>query len=238
MKPHPIDQHEEMTDLPNPVPKAAAAGKATGKSLLVFGGSGHAKDVIETAAALGYQRFTLVTSDGSSSLHGLKALKEADFDPNDYMDWDCIVAIGNNAHRKRFFDTYSSLRQVSIISPSALISPSSRIGKGSYIGAFAYIGPDSILAEACIVNTHSIIGHDSTVGAYSQIGPKVCISGNVHVGESVFVGAGVVFNNGSLESPLLVPDQVHIGMGCHITASIRHKGLRILPRPNHIGVNC
>lgn len=205
--------------------------------LLVFGASGHAKDILDAACLLGYKKFTLVTTDGSSEIISRNALKETDFNPSDFKDWDCIVAIGNIADRKHFISKYASMRQVSIISPSAVVSRSASIGSGCYVGAFAYIGPDSILAQGCIVNTHAIIGHDSTVGAYSQIGPKVCISGNVKVGESTFIGAGAIFNNGSKESPLLVPDFVEIGMGCHITHSIKDRGQKIIPRPNQISVN-
>ena len=207
------------------------------RKLLLFGASGHAKDVLDAASLVGYEEFTLVTSDGSSDIINKDALKETEFDPSNYMDWDCIVAIGNIADRKFYFSKYARMRQVSIISPSAVVSRSASIGSGCYVGAYTYIGPNSVLSEACIVNTHTTIGHDSTIGAYSQIGPKVCIPGNVSIGKSVFVGAGVVFNNGSKDSPLLVPDFTEIGMGCHITSSIKHRGLKMIPKPNHISVN-
>ncbi|MEC8333085.1 MAG: acetyltransferase [Verrucomicrobiota bacterium] len=207
------------------------------RKLILFGASGHAMDVLDAASLIGYEEFILVTTDGSSDIIGKEALKETDFDPSVYTDWDCIVAIGNIAHRKYFFSKYARMRQVSIISPSAVVSRSASIGSGCYVGAFAYIGPNSVLSEACIVNTHTTIGHDSTIGAYSQIGPKVCIPGNVSIGESVFVGAGVVFNNGSKDSPLLIPDFTEIGMGCLITNSIKHRGLKMIPKPNHISVN-
>ncbi len=207
------------------------------KKLLIFGASGHAKDILDAAISIGYEEFTLVTTDGSSDIADRDTLKESDFAPSDYADWDCIVAIGNITRRKHFYSSYACLRQVSIVSPSAVVSESAKIGSGCYIGAFAYIGPNSTLGQACIVNTHSIIGHDSKVGAYSQIGPKVCIPGNVIVGECVFIGAGAIFNNGSKESPLLVPDFVEIGMGCHITNSIKNRGLKIIPKPNHISIN-
>ena len=204
------------------------------RKLLIFGASGHAKDVMDPAILLGYRAFALVTTDGNSQIAEMYAQKEANFKPSDYLDWDCIVAIGNNTVRKKLYENYSNLRQVNIISPSAIVSPSARISEGCYVGAFAYVGPCSTLSEATIVNSHSIIGHDSIVGAFSQIGPKVCISGNVHIGKSVYVGAGAIFNNGSEEAPLMVPDFVEIGMGCHITRTVEYKGLKLLPKPNYI----
>lgn len=205
------------------------------KKLLVFGGSGHAKDVISVAQSIGYERFEIVTTDGSSDIESLCAVKEDAFDPADYKDWDCIAAIGNNAHRRRFYEQYSkALHYVSIISPGASVSTSSTIGVGTFIGAFAYIGPDAAIGDACIVNTHSIVGHDVKIKDFSHVGPRVCLSGHVELGRSVFVGAGASFNNGSYNKPLSVADEVHIGMGCQITNSIRHSGIRLIPKPNYI----
>ncbi|MFO8026438.1 MAG: acetyltransferase [Opitutales bacterium] len=207
------------------------------KQLLVFGGSGHAKDIILAAQAMGYERFELITTDGSSNITGLSATKEADFDPVRYADWDCIAAIGNNEHRRRFFQQYSpSLHFVSIVSPEASVAPCSSIGAGSYVGAFAYVGPDAAIGEACIVNTHSIVGHDAKIGDFTHVGPKVCLSGHVELGKRVFVGAGANFNNGSNEQPLKVPDAVHIGMGCQITESVRHEGIQLVPKPNYYAI--
>jgi sugar O-acyltransferase (sialic acid O-acetyltransferase NeuD family) len=203
--------------------------------LLIFGGSGHAKDVISAAQSIGYERFEIVTTDGSSNISALTAVKEADFNPAHYQDWHCIAAIGNNQHRQRFYKQYApEMRFVSIIAPEASVSDSARIGLGSYIGPFAYVGPDCTIGEACILNTHSIVGHDAKVGDFTHIGPRVCLSGHVELGTAVFVGAGAIFNNGSYEKPLLVPSDVHVGMGCQITESIRHPGIRLIPKPNHI----
>lgn len=203
--------------------------------LLVFGGSGHAKDLISTAQSVGYQRFEIVTTDGSSNISALTAIKEADFNPDHYPDWDCIAAIGDNGHRRRFYEQYSpEMGFVSIISPQASISSSATIGLGTFIGAFAYVGPDAKIGNACIVNTHSIVGHDARVSDFTHVGPRVCLSGHVELGKSVFVGAGANFNNGSYEQAMRVADGVHVGMGCQVTESVQHEGIRLIPKPNHI----
>jgi len=206
------------------------------KQLLIFGGSGHAKDIIETARAIGYSEFQVVTTDGSCDLASLKAIPEKQFSAGNFADWDCFVAIGNNAYRKRFFIDYPELRFVSIIAPSAVVSQSAKISRGCYIAAHSYVGPDTHLGEGAIVNTHAIIGHDSSIGDYSQVGPQVCVSGNVAIGESVFIGAGAILNNGTPSRPLIISDKVQVGMGCQVTASIDQPGLRLIPKPNHIAV--
>lgn len=206
------------------------------KKLLIFGGSGHAKDVISIARSMGYDAFEFVTTNGSCEVGDYSAIKETAFNPDAYKGAESFVAIGNNAHRKRFIEQYKQLNFISIISSSAEISDSATIGDGCYIGAQTYIGPDVKVGTGCIINTHGIVGHDSVVGNYSQIGPQVCVSGHVEIGESVFVGAGALFNNGSAQAPVIIPDDVHIGMGCHITASLKHKGVRIIPKPNYVAI--
>ncbi len=202
--------------------------------LLVFGGSGHAKDVIAAAKACGYASFQIVTTDGSSAVPGQSALAEADFHTADFADWDAIVAIGNNAHRRRFQCHYRDLQFASIVSPSAVIGEGATIGCGSFIGAFAYIGPDAALGEGTIVNTHCVVGHDARIGDFSQIGPGVRLCGHVELGTDVFVGTGALFNNGSPTEPLRIADRVMIGMGCHVTHSISEAGIKVVPKPNHI----
>ncbi|MFU8848693.1 MAG: hypothetical protein ACNA77_08245 [Opitutales bacterium] len=205
------------------------------KKLIIFGASGHAKDVILAAQLMGYESFKLVTTDGRSQIAGLDAIKEADFDPLSYPEWDCFAAIGRNDHRQRFFRQYAPrMHFVSIVSPTASVPTSAKIGTGTFIGAFAYIGPNVVIGEACIVNTQTIVGHDARIGDFTHVGPKVCLSGHVELGERVFVGVGANFNNGSHDLPLTVADEVHIGMGCQITESIKLPGIRLIPKPNYI----
>jgi len=204
--------------------------------LLIFGGSGHAKDVMAVARLMGYEEFQIVTTNGSCDLDGLEAIPEAQFSPKDFHDWDAFVAIGNNAHRKRFFEDYPKLQFVSLIAPSAVVSESATLAPGVFIGAHAYIGPDAKLGEGAIANTHAIVGHDSIIGDYAQVGPRTCIAGNVTVGKSVFIGAGAVINNGSPTKPLIIADEVTIGMACQVTASIEQAGARLIPKPNYIAV--
>lgn len=206
------------------------------KQLLIFGGSGHAKDIIHIARAKGYSNYKIVTTDGSCGIAGLQGTKESEFQPKQFADWDCIAAIGDNAHRRKFMERYASLRFVSLCSPHADVSESAQIGAGCFIGSHAYIGPKSRLAEGCIVNTQSIVGHDSAIGAFAHIGPQVCVAGNVSVGENVFIGAGAKINNGSPGTPLNIPANVHIGMGCIVTESLKRENIRLIPKPNFVAV--
>jgi sugar O-acyltransferase (sialic acid O-acetyltransferase NeuD family) len=205
--------------------------------ILIFGGSGHAKDLMSVAIENGYQSFEIVTTDGSSKIDDIRVTAEAHFAPENYRDWDAIVAIGDNAVRKRLFEKFSSeLCFVNLVAPSATVSPSAVIGRACYIGPFCFIAPDARIGDACIVNAHSIVGHDAKIGSFSHISPQVCISGHVELGDEVFVGAGAKFNNGSYAKPLTIADRVHIGMGCSVTRSIKTVGAQLIPKPNYLAI--
>ena len=203
--------------------------------LLIFGGSGHAKDVIATAKELGYRTFEIVTTDGSCDIPEHASIKEEDMDVSKYSDWHCIAAIGNNAHRARFLKDYGKrLNFTNIVATNATIRESATLGKGCYVGPFAYIGPYSQIDDNCIINTHAVIGHDVRIQANTHVAPKTCISGHVDVGRAVFIGVGTTVNNGSPDAPLQIPDEVHIGMGCIVTDSIKQSGIRLIPKPNYM----
>ena len=204
--------------------------------LLIFGGSGHAKDVHSTALSIGYNTFEFVTSDGTCALPDYDTKIESEFDATPYLDWDCIVAIGNNEHRRRIQEQYSALHFANVVSETAIISPGAQLGTGTFVGTFAYIGPDAKVGDGVIINTHSVVGHDVEIGNFSHICPRVCLAGHVSLAEGCFVGAGALFNNGSAAQPLTVPLDTHIGMGCIVTHSIKHAKTRLIPKPNSIAV--
>lgn len=204
--------------------------------LLIFGGSGHAKDVLDAAKAIGYEKFQFVTTDGSCDVAGYTAIKEADLDLSAFSDWPCIVAIGNNDHRRRIQETYSELQFTTIISPTAFVSTCAEIGPGSYIGTFCHIGPDTKIEKGTIINTHTTIGHDVEIGNYTHICPQVSVAGNVGIGQQVYIGSGVTINNGLPGAPLTVADKVNVGMGSIITHSLKTSGCRVVPKPNFVAV--
>ena len=65
-----------------------------------------------------------------------------------------------------------------------------------------------------MINTCASIDHDCVIGAHTFISPGVVLSGNVLVGESVFIGAGAAV------LPGVIGVNVVIGAGAVVIKSI------------------
>lgn len=124
------------------------------------------------------------------SIMGVKVLGSEDMLPE--LGHDALIAaIGDNATRRRVFDSLADSENfIAAIHPSAIIAPDARIGRGAMVCAGAVIGPGSTIGENAIVNTGATIDHHNTIGAHAHVAPGVNLGGNVSVGERALVGIG------------------------------------------------
>jgi len=103
-----------------------------------------------------------------------------------------IVAIGDNAIRRRLFETWVGSDEQSIVArhPSAIIAPDVQIGLGSVVCAGAVVNPGSMIGANAILNTGCTVDHHNHVGDHAHIAPGVHLGGNVIIGEGSLVGIG------------------------------------------------
>lgn len=106
-----------------------------------------------------------------------------------------VIAIGNNATRKRVALEHEGMRPVHIwdraIHPSAIIAPDVPIGAGTVIMAGAIVQTGARIGKHCIINTGATVDHDCVLEDYVHVAPGAHLCGNVHVGEGTLVGVGV-----------------------------------------------
>ncbi|MGG4107929.1 acetyltransferase [Paenibacillus lautus] len=163
------------------------------KKVLVVGGGGHAKVVIDILK--GYDDcyeiigFTSQTSDIENIL-GVPYLGDDSIIPNLQIANCFIVAIGNNKTRKNIFERLIrlGLEPINAISQSSYVSPNAHIGRGIVVVAGAVINPCSTIHDNVIINTLTGIDHDCVVGAHAHIAPGSSLAGGVKVGEGAFIG--------------------------------------------------
>ncbi|WP_456288557.1 acetyltransferase [Paenibacillus sp. AK002] len=163
------------------------------KKVLVVGGGGHAKIVIDILQ--GYDEcyeivgFTSQTSDIDNIL-GVPYLGD-DSIISKLHGVNCfIVAVGNNKIRKSIYKRLIQLglEPINAISKSSYVSPNAHIGKGIVVVAGAVINPCSTIHDNVIINTLTGIDHDCVVGAHAHIAPGASLAGGVRVGEGAFIG--------------------------------------------------
>lgn len=118
---------------------------------------------------------------------------------NDVPDSLAIaIAIGDP---KTKFALFSKIKNDKIyfptlIHPNVLISDDFvTIGSGCIICAGCIITCNIVIQDFVILNLMCTVGHDTTLSSYSSFMPSVNISGEVLIGEKVYVGTGVKIIN-------------------------------------------
>ncbi|MBX3154681.1 MAG: acetyltransferase [Deltaproteobacteria bacterium] len=161
--------------------------------LTVIGAGGHAKVVIATARAAGWEIAGVVDDDPKLwATQLLEALvtgpcEEALRDPAR----TCVLAIGSNATRRRLA-ALARCRFASVVHPSATVHASVVLGAGTVVFAQAAIQPDTRIGAHGIVNTAASIDHDCTLGEAVHVAPGARLAGGVTLGDEVFIGIGAV----------------------------------------------
>ena len=192
------------------------------KKLIIIGASGHGKVIADIAIACGYEIVGFLDDDvNKKECYGCSVLGTT-ADAEKYSECDFIIAIGNNAIRRKIAYSYPLLSYTVLIHPSAIISESAKIAGGTVVMPQAVINAGAVIGRHCIVNTASVIEHDCRIENYTHISPGAVLCGTVSVGENTWVGAGsTVINNVSICSDTV------IGAGSTVTKNIEKSGVYI-----------
>ncbi len=159
--------------------------------LVVVGAGGHAKVVIATARAAGWDVAAVHDDDPArwgTALLGIPVTgpcADALGDPAQ----TCVLAIGHNATRRRL-GTAASCRFATVVHPAAVVHESVTLGPGTVVFAGAIVQPDTRIGAHGIVNTGASVDHDCTLGEAVHIAPGARLAGGVRVGDEVFIGIG------------------------------------------------
>lgn len=202
--------------------------------VLVFGGGGHAKQVIDLLRRLDRWLPTAVIDDvlppggevaGVRVIGGAAALEQAR-DDGLALAVNAVGGIGDIDARARVFERLleAGFGLPTIVDPSAVVEPSATLADGCQVFAQAYVGSDAHLADGVLVNTAAVVSHDCWLGATTNISPGALLAGEVTTGDLVRVGMGATVNVGihlGLRSRVGngatvkadVPDSARVGAG-------------------------
>lgn len=163
--------------------------------VVIVGGGGHAKVVIESLRASGHAVAAIVDADPTPrEVLGVPVVGD-DLQLSDLRGQGLsalFVAIGDNQLRQTLGRRARGLgfSLVNAVHPSAVISPSARIGEGVAVMAGAVINAGSHVGDLAIVNTGAVVDHDCRLGAACHLGPASALAGGVTVGDRTFLGVG------------------------------------------------
>ncbi len=160
--------------------------------MLLFGGSGHAKviiDCLEKGSVHGI-------FDDNPALNSLnETIILGKYRQETMPEEQLIISIGSNQTRKKVSEIVRHKFGKAIHS-SAIISPYSTIDEGTVIFHGSIVQSGASIGKHCIINTAATIDHDCKLENFVHVSPNATLSGTVNVGEGTWIGAGAtVINN-------------------------------------------
>ncbi len=163
--------------------------------IAIFGAGGHGKVVADAVLTEGRDQLVGFFDDDfsqhSAGIFGYPVLGST-ADWHDHAIDAFVLAIGDNAARKRQFERLSSAGAslAKVVHPRSTIGRGVQIGRGTVILAHVVINCDSIVGDNCILNTGSTIDHDCKIGDHVHIAPGSSLGGGISIGEGAFAGIG------------------------------------------------
>jgi sugar O-acyltransferase (sialic acid O-acetyltransferase NeuD family) len=173
-------------------------------ALILYGGGGHGKALIELVRSLGSYHIAGILDDGleaQTTILGLPVLGGGDHLPSLYQQGvrlalNAVGGIGNLSVRLKVAERLAQAGFVSpvVVHPSAVVEPSASLAAGVQVFALSYVGSEARIGPGVILNTGAIISHECTIGAYANLSPGAILAGQVEVGPGALVGMGVTVN--------------------------------------------
>lgn len=198
------------------------------RPLILIGGGGHCKSVIEVAESAGYEiKGVLDMPDevGKDVLPGHKVIGTDDEIPQYVEECDFIITVGfikNPALRIKLYNKVKAAggRLATIIASTAHVSKYAELGEGTVIMHQAFVNAGAKIGDNCIINTFVNIEHDAEVGNQCHISTGTMVNGECKIGENCFIGSQSVCAN-----CIEIASDIIVGAGSVVRKSIRVKGI-------------
>ena len=197
------------------------------KPLILLGGGGHCKSVIEVAESAGYSIIGVFDKpeDVGKRILSTKVIGTDDDIPFYVDKAEFVITVGfikNPATRIKLFNLIKNLggHLASVIASTAYVSKYASVGEGTVVMHHAFVNAGARVGDNVILNTYANIEHDAVIGSQCHISTGAIVNGDCLIGNNVFIGSQSVVANG-----ISIGDDIIIGAGSFIRKSIEEKGL-------------
>ena len=169
------------------------------KNIILIGGGGHCKSVIDVIEQEG--RFEIVGIVDKPELLGSNVLgysvigSDFDLDSLAKKCQNALITVGqikSPSLRIKLFDLAIKAGFIlpNVISPNAYISKYSSIGSGTVVMHNAIVNASASIGDNCIINSKALIEHDCSISKHCHISTNATINGGVVVKTGCFIGSG------------------------------------------------
>lgn len=198
------------------------------RPLILVGGGGHCKSVIEAAESSGYEIKGIldVPSEADKEvLPGHKVIGTDDEIPQYTANCDFVITVGfikNPALRVKLYNKVKEAggRLATIVASTAYVSKYAEVGEGTVVMHQAFVNAGAKVGNNCIINTFANIEHDAEVGDHSHISTGTMVNGECKIGENCFIGSQSVCANS-----IVIGSDIIVGSGSCVRKSLQIKGI-------------
>lgn len=173
-------------------------------ALIIYGGGGHGKTLLELVQAAGIYHAAGFVDDGLASgseilgapvLGGSAILKDL-CDRGIRLAVNGVGGINNVDVRIKVFEmlAQAGFDCPAVVHPSAVIEPSARLDDGVQVLAQSYISSDARIGFGTVINAGVVVSHDCILGEVVNISPGAMLAGGVVIEDYAQVGMAATIN--------------------------------------------
>lgn len=212
------------------------------KAILIFGGGGHGKTLIDLIRALGAYQIAGIIDDGITA--GTRIMDVPVLGGSDKLAEmaamgvklaaNAVGGIGNVDARIRVFKLLEEHGFLcpNLIHPSAWVEPGAELEGGVQVLALAYVGSEVSIGFGTLLNIGVIAAHDDRIGKVVNLSPNATLAGSVILEDYVQIGMCASVNIG-----VRVGTRALIGNGATVKSDVpageRVRAGTIWPLPRH-----
>jgi len=196
------------------------------KKLLLLGGGGHCKSVLDSLLpAKEYAAIGIVEKGrgNGDSVFGVPVVG-IDEDLRQLFTQGyhyAFFAVGSTANPGLRMKFYNELKRYgfqipNIFDPSAVVSSRAELGEGVFVGKNAVVNAEAKIGTGTIINTSAVVEYEAEIGDFVHIGPGALITGGVVIGNYAHIGTGSI-----VKKKINIGAYAMIGAGSVVNNDIR-----------------
>lgn len=196
------------------------------KKLLLIGGGGHCKTVIEAVESMNYYDEIAIIDDDLQKKGDMILNYPIIGTSNELTKFknegygEAFISLGSVGDPGIRISLYKKIKKEGFVIPTIInqssdVSVYAEIEEGVLIGKHVTINADTRIGKCAILNTSCVVEHDCDVGEFVHIAPGAVLCGNVAIGKETHIGANAVIRQG-----LSVGEKAVIGLGSVVVKRI------------------
>lgn len=197
------------------------------KDIILIGGGGHCKSVIDVAESAGYHIVGILDKpeEVGRQVFNYKVIGADDDIPLYVGKAGFVITVGfikNSALRIKLYNQVLEAggEFATLVASTAYVSKYAILGKGTVVMHNAFVNAGAVIGDNSIINTFSNIEHDAHIGCQCHVSTGTMVNGDCCVGNNVFVGSQSVLSNG-----ISICDDAIVGAGSFVRKNIKIKGI-------------